>query len=223
MIGVEDLAYWYFRMNGFLTIKNFVVHPDFGRDQETDIDLVAVRLPFRAENLQRPMRDDPVLLRTRPAWEDRHRIAVYFVEVKTGLCLLNGPWTRPERRNMERALAAIGPLPRDTRRLAATSLYESGVFRDTLYKVSLACLGGRINEEIETRYPEVPQVTWGHASDFIYERFTAYRSQKASHGQWDETGRILWDVAAHSRSAAEFRRDLSRHLPQGALHMLEVT
>jgi len=28
-IDPEDLAYWYFRLNGFLAIKNFVVHPDF--------------------------------------------------------------------------------------------------------------------------------------------------------------------------------------------------
>jgi len=222
VIRVEDFAYWYFRLNGFLTIKNFVVHPDFGRDQETEIDLVAVRFPFRAENLSRPMRDDPAIVRGRPGAEDRHRIAVYLVEVKTGECQLNGPWTRQERRNMERALAAIGPFPRDIRRLAADSLYKSGTFRDTYYRVSLACLGATPSEDIETRYPEVPQITWSHASDFVYDRFMTYRNQKTSHGEWDDTGRTLWDLAAHSRSAAEFRRVLQSHLPLRAIHMLEV-
>ena len=143
MMKVEDLAYWYFRLNGSLTIQSFIVHPDIGRNQETDIDLVAARFPHRAENLRRPMPDDPSLLGTSKGGDDRRRILVYFVEVKTSACALNGPWTDPDRRNMERALAAIGPLPSDTRSAAADALYDAGVYRDTMYKVSLACLGSR--------------------------------------------------------------------------------
>src|SRR2546421_2682459 len=57
-IKSEQLAYWYLRLNGFLSIPNFVVHPDEGRRQRTDVDLLAVRFPYRSENLRRPMRDD---------------------------------------------------------------------------------------------------------------------------------------------------------------------
>ena len=38
-ILTENLAYWYFRLNGFLTIPNFVVHPDFGIEQRTEVDM----------------------------------------------------------------------------------------------------------------------------------------------------------------------------------------
>ena len=51
----EKVAYWYFRLNGFLQIENFVVHPKNRGGQLTDADLLAVRFPHRAERLY----DDP--------------------------------------------------------------------------------------------------------------------------------------------------------------------
>ena len=51
----EKVAYWYFRLNGFLQIENFVVHPERRGGQRTDADLLAVRFPYRAERLF----DDP--------------------------------------------------------------------------------------------------------------------------------------------------------------------
>ena len=47
----EKVAYWYFRLNGFLQIENFVVHPERRGGQRTDADLLAVRFPHRAERL----------------------------------------------------------------------------------------------------------------------------------------------------------------------------
>ncbi|HEV3146870.1 MAG TPA: hypothetical protein VGZ47_23485 [Gemmataceae bacterium] len=49
IVCAEELAYWYLRLNGCFTIPNFVVHPDSGTNQKTDIDVFAVRFPFRAE------------------------------------------------------------------------------------------------------------------------------------------------------------------------------
>ncbi len=45
----EKIAYWFFRLNGFLTIENFVVHPELisdGTSQRTDADILAVRFPY---------------------------------------------------------------------------------------------------------------------------------------------------------------------------------
>jgi hypothetical protein len=53
-IKTEKLVYWYLRLNGFLTIENFVVHPDQSREQRTDVDIIGVRFPFRAELLKKP-------------------------------------------------------------------------------------------------------------------------------------------------------------------------
>jgi len=106
-IDPEKLAYSYFRLNGCLTIENFVIHPDWGRTQRTDIDLIAVRFPHRAELLHKPMRDND------NTFADRTRIRVIFAEVKTGTCNLNGPWINRKRKNMQRALRAIGAFPKD--------------------------------------------------------------------------------------------------------------
>src|SRR2546426_644182 len=38
-----------FRLNGFLTIRNFVIHPERGNDQRTDVDILGVRFPHRSE------------------------------------------------------------------------------------------------------------------------------------------------------------------------------
>src|SRR5258707_13497545 len=73
-IRAEQLAYWYLRLNGFLTIPNFIVHPEQGRNQETDVDLLAVRFPYRAE--LRTMEDDEVFTRVR------EKSFIAFAEVK---------------------------------------------------------------------------------------------------------------------------------------------
>ncbi len=43
----ETLAYWYLRLNGFIPLRNFVLHPLRGAEnkQAADSDLLAVRFP----------------------------------------------------------------------------------------------------------------------------------------------------------------------------------
>src|ERR1700738_2672654 len=102
----EKVAYWYFRLNGFFQIENFVVHPERRGGQRTDADLLAVRFPWRAERLF----DDPNDMRAddeRGLALSRERIDALIVEVKTNQpCPLNGPWTRQDRQNVHLVLAA---------------------------------------------------------------------------------------------------------------------
>lgn len=198
----ESLAYWYFRLNGCLTIQNFVVHPDRGREQRTDVDLIAVRFPYRAELLLNPMADDPLIA------SDRNRIRIILAEVKTSLCNLNGPWTEPSRKNMHRVVRAVGSFHRDIADAVAQSLYESGTYKDSLYNMSLFCVGSRCNEEVRERYPDVPQVTWDKLLEFTFDRFVRYKNQKVSHPQWDDAGKSLWDHAMRTRSVNDFKRDI---------------
>ncbi len=62
-LNSESLTYWYFRLNGFFTIPNFIVHSDRGTLQRTDVDVFGIRLPNRRELLQDPMEDDEVFSR----------------------------------------------------------------------------------------------------------------------------------------------------------------
>ena len=81
-INPEKLAYWYFRVNGCFTFTNFIIHPDRGRGQRTDVDIMAVRLPYRSEILENSMSDDDVLL------PEGNRIKAIPAEVKMGICNL---------------------------------------------------------------------------------------------------------------------------------------
>ena len=203
-IQSEQLAYWYFRLNGFLNIPNFVVHPDTGDRQCTDVDLLGVRFPYREELFHNPtpMRDDGVFTRLQL----REKTHIVLAEVKTGLCSLNGPWTNREGKNMQRVLRAVGMLPPQEVETAAAALYECGIYSNQLYQVSLFCLGKEENQKVANDYPEVLQITWEHTLKFIYRRFRDYRRQKTSHPQWDDSGQLLWDCALsrQSRTVEDF-------------------
>ncbi|MER8809572.1 hypothetical protein [Mesorhizobium australicum] len=171
----EKVAYWYFRLNGFFQIENFVVHPERRGSQRTDADLLAVRFPFRAERLF----DDPNDIMA----DDMQRLAlsenlidIVIAEVKTNQpCTLNGPWTRQDQQNVHRVLAAIGCLSPDRIEAAAADIYRAGShFTDTL-RIRLVAVGRDRSEEISATYPEVTQLLWAEMLVFIWDRFHRYR------------------------------------------------
>lgn len=48
----EELAYWYFRVNGFFVLDNFVLHSrDLDSSQNADIDLLAIRQKHTYETI----------------------------------------------------------------------------------------------------------------------------------------------------------------------------
>jgi hypothetical protein len=198
-IKTEHLAYWYFRLNGFLNIPNFVVHPDIGNDQRTDVDLLGVRFPYRSELLTNSMQDEARFLRVK------HRTYIVLAEVKAKVCNLNGPWTNKDQQNMQRVLRAVGAIPAPEIDIASTSLYDTGIYSNQLYYISLFCVDEYKNPYIAQNYPDVPQITWNDdVLPFIYQRFRNYRRQKASHGQWDEHGKALWSCYEQSSSLEDF-------------------
>ncbi|RJQ41754.1 MAG: hypothetical protein C4550_01015 [Nitrospiraceae bacterium] len=188
-IDSENLAYWYFRLNGFLTTVNFVVHPDSRCGQETDVDILGVRFPYRAELLKNPMVDEEIFTKVK------HKPYIIIAEVKSQTCNLNGPWVQRERMNIHRVLRAIGVFPEASVDRIAKQIYEKGVFENQLAYLSLFCVGNQINQDLKQKYPEVPQITWKNVLEFIYSRFNTYKIQKASHPQWDWTGQRLWKYA----------------------------
>ena len=138
----EKVAYWYFRPNGFLQIENFVVHPERRVGQRTDADLLAVRFPFRAERLF----DDPNDIMADDVQQlalSGDLIDVVIVEVKRNQpCTLNGPWTRQDRQNVHRVLAAIGCLPTGRINGAAADIYRAGIHASgTGLRIRLVAVG----------------------------------------------------------------------------------
>lgn len=204
LITTEHLAYWYLRLNGFLTIANFLVHPE-GRQHpsSTEVDVLGARFPHRSENLRRPMQDDPALI------VDLSRILLVLAEAKFGHCDLNGPWTDPESVNLLKVVKAIGAFPTAAASAVAHALQREGTFADDRARITLLCLGQCESADIATRFPRVPQITWHHALDFIYGRLRDYSRDKAQHSQWDADGQSLWDVAVTSPTVELFHETVT--------------
>ena len=195
------MAYWYFRLNGFFQIENFVVHPTRRGGQRTDADLLAVRFPHRAERLfddpNDTMADDEEGLALSRDWID-----FVVAEVKRNQpCTLNGPWTRQDRQNVHRVLAAIGCLPPDHIEQAAADIYRAGVHVSRLgLRIRLVAIGRERSNQLSTAYPDVTQLTWPKILAFIWDRLHRYRQQKTQVDQWDAQGltiKRLADLSAH--------------------------
>ncbi len=195
----ESLAYWYLRLNGCLTIRNFIVHPEWQREGVgTDADIVGVRFQHRREMMRRPLVDD--------GWfsaYDRHLLLV-IAEVKTGQCHLNGPWTNSERRNVQKVLAAMGVYPAVKLDLVAAGLYKDGLHQDGDHVAALVAFGSRESVELRHRYPRVPQVLWPQVKRFIHQRFSEYLREKAWHQTWDIAGEDLYTLVKGERDVERF-------------------
>lgn len=202
----EDLAIWYLRLNGFFTIKNFVVHPEKGPNQKTDIDALAIRLPYRAEGLteEDEMVDDSIILSIS---NDDKKPLLLIAEVKKEKCEINDTWVNRDKENMERFLKAIGCTPKESIKIVADSLYDVGIYRGA-YTISLICFGKREDIELKSSRPAITQILWDDVLGFIYDRFTMYQLRKSSHIQWDLTGHRLWESCHIYRDKSEFIKNM---------------
>ncbi len=204
-LRAEDLAGWYLRLNGFLTIPNFIVHCDEGYGQRTEADVLAIRFPCReeivyecradGEVVETAMQDDTVFvdLTTKPC--------LLITEVKTGVCSLNDKLIDPALQNVPRILRAVGLLPREEVAAASDAMYRQGfVDHDNAY-IAFCCVGTRVNRQLFNRHcggryyaPAVPQITFEQIAEFMHIRFAAFKDQKACHVQWGSVGRKLWEL-----------------------------
>lgn len=195
----EKVAYWFFRLNGCLTIENFSVHPDVSGTQRTEVDILAARFRHRCE-LQtsgKPMMDHPAFAGV----EERVHIVLAEIKSVTGCCSINGPWTRPQDENLQRVLHAVGAFPEAEVVRVADALYTRRVYATDDTRVSFFALGGR-NSSDPSVAPPVVQIIWEEVLQFIHTRMVSYQPQKASHPQWEETGRQLFQTAIDMGSAA---------------------
>lgn len=190
-IMTEDLAYWFFRLNGCLCLVNFLVHHERRGQEGTDVDVMAVRFPYRRELAlsDRPMEDHPV-------FRSDGKIDIIIAEIKLGTCNLNGPWTNPERGNMQRVLYAIGAFQEAKIEPVTRALYGVQYYEDDLYRFRLFALGRTRNPQLQS---SIVQLTWDDVLQFIFERFTRYETFKSQHRQWDTAGQRLFRQAIHHR------------------------
>ncbi len=190
----DRLAYWYFRLNGFLTIENFAVHHEIGANTGTDADVIAVRFRDRHENFLRRMDDDPRIASCQSFAN------LVIAEIKTNRCELNGPWTDPKRGNMQRVLRAIGCVPAYAIESAANELYEKRPWINENISIRLIAMGNDRNTSSE--YAQVEQITWEEVIEFCMGRFRQYGDQKKQVSQWAPDGLLFRELAQNQHRKA---------------------
>lgn len=230
----EDVASWFFRLNGFLAIPGFVVHLDsasayHGADGEpriarTEADLMAVRFPFSREIVGgSKMRDAQELTRLQSGHNERKPLFV-LVEVKASLCKMNGPWTNRQAENMQRVLRRLGFTDDESIiHSAATDLYEHARWEGRSVLIQYVCIGGQKNDDLTTRYDQLIQIDWMQVGKFMYERFANHPEKTPSglvHDQWPTFGRKFgsWFVAGGKHCGqVEAGRAVERYIRDGTL------
>jgi|ERR1035437_9225841 hypothetical protein len=182
---LDVAAEWFLRLNGFLTVLNFVVHPVGPREgtvQRTDADVLGVRFPHRHEVVG----GDPLI--DHDAFHGAPRTLFVISEVKSGRCSLNGPWSRPEDENVLNVLRSFGPISPEELDEVAQQLYENGRFQSERFEARLLCFGSSTSN-----LPVgVLQFTWEQVFGFIHDRYRTFWQPKKQNQQWPAIGQFLW-------------------------------
>jgi hypothetical protein len=208
-MNAEDIAYWFFRLNGCLNIQNFLVHHEQRGREGTDIDILAVRFPYRQE-LKHAKQGKPML--DHECFQPNNRIDLIIAEVKRGDCNLNGPWTDPQKRNMDRVLYAIGAFQDELISQVADALYNEQYYENDMFRVRLFAIGQQKNQELLENSKNVVQLSLDEVLRFIYYRFHKYHHQKAQHRQWGDIGSTLFVEALNNEHPDEYIDKILREM-----------
>lgn len=214
----EEVASWYFRLNGFLSIPGFVVHPDVvRRNPMTEADLIAVRFPYSQELIAgRMMVDDPRLTDLASA----SQVLFLLVEVKSDLCNINGPWSNEEDGNMQRVIRRLGFARPEEIPSIATVMYRDLRWQDSNSVLQYITVGQRANDGRQRQYPKLLQITWPDVADFLFERFRHFPEKlpadgRLIHEQWPAFGRRYGRAFRKMKSLADSRHYLSQYIQGG--------
>ena len=237
LIGMraEEVASWYFRLNGFLSLPGFVVHLDqdkaevgadgIPRYQRTEADLIAVRFIESREIInsfgaKREMHDDQKLLDLYCSGENKQALFI-VVEVTSGLCKMNGPWTNSNKKNMQRVIRRLGFATSESNiEKIAEAMYRSGRYEDDFYAMQYICLGNEKNPEIGYSHRDVLQIEWNEIGEFFIRRFKDFPEKTPDgqvHEQWPDFGKKLGKFIAtkiRSGEAASLHPSIVRRFIQ---------
>ena len=182
----EDLAYWYLRLNGCLTVPNFYLHPPVKGGALTEADIVAVRFPERAEFDDKDADDE--------LFSQSDRTLFLVAEAKGNEeCKVNPTWTR-DTRALVYVLKRFGPVASGKEEEVAARWIETGGYKDCSVRCFFVCFAERRNDNLRTTHKDIQQRTWEQVLQFFHRRFCTYHSRKLDHSHWDSIGNRIWNA-----------------------------
>jgi len=193
---VEKLIYWYLRFNGYLTVENFIVHPNFKRDPEAEADILAVRFPLSAEDPRRFTfgRDSNLII--------PDRIDFIIGEVKSSRCDINPSWSEPHRENIQYALRWLGYWPEGEIDAISRAVYNQKVWASDSASVRFVCFGMEENLELRQKYPSMKQILLVPMMNFVRNRLTI-GCLKLHRKNWDSYIQNLVELISHRPETEE--------------------
>ena len=170
----EEVAGWYFRLNGFFLLPAFVVHKDWCDElPKTEADLLAVRLKHSAEYVKgRRLKDDPAVYSMARVDGIVRNLAI-MVEVKAGKCRINGPWSCREKGNVQYALRRVGCIAANQIDSAAESIYRDLRWVGKDWIVQYVCVGKKKSPGLN-KGRNLVQVTFEDIGRFLHTRFSKF-------------------------------------------------
>jgi hypothetical protein len=176
----ESLAYWYFRLNGFLPLANFVLHrPDALHRQSSDSDILAVRFPHVHEDVGGQPGDWDNELFAEWGLDHFNRTVCVIAEIKTGLYTEASVNRAFAPRRVIYALRRIGVVTLPECEEVSHRLSREGVVhhREFSFAKILVSSSARRTGNFENTSPCL-QIELGHTVDFIRTRMNRYRNEK---------------------------------------------
>lgn len=195
----EELVYWYFRLNGFIPMADFVLHGDDAL-HSSDCDLIAVRFPhvFEAVGGQDNDWDTSIL---EALGHDGKRVLAVFVQVKAGDddARRVGEIRDYFSRHLRYLVKRLGFWPPDQAEQVAAQFDHHAVLTTEHIALSkVAILRDRQNRRREPQWLEIPLEQIIH---FIMQRMQKYAPDKFTDRMFfpDPLIQLLADQAHTSR------------------------
>ena len=187
MIGnrAEDVAQWYFRLNGFFTIPSYVIHRDYINEIKphpyAEIDLLAIRMRNSSEFLgedpfKKRLKDDDIIQETsKVKGICKHLFAL--IEVTTlPQCKINKSWSTPAFENIEKAIRRMGFADENQVDDIAKIMYENLRWEGKDFVIQFFCVGKKpdLNLGGNNKVYAPVQITFDDMVKFFCERFMIF-------------------------------------------------
>jgi hypothetical protein len=175
----EQLATWYLRLNGYLTVPNFILHDDNKGSTRGEIDVLAVRFPYSVETAgSKWMKRDDILVP-----KDK-KIDFIIAEIKRDKCKLNDSLTNAGRKNVPYLIKWLGMAQESEIEKVSDELYKNKIYEGDSWVLRVVCFGS--SKAGCESLSGVLQIMHNQVIDFISKRFKEHRECKANHDQWDD-------------------------------------